>query len=156
MSTSFTDDLKNIINRHSIENFSDTPDFILAKYLNECLIAFDVATHTRTEWYKKSDPQLPSPPQPVLTLDDVRLEIKKYISEHSEPCEAGHDRNDDCDIQEERDDRQCVVDAIRMDRTFYTWFMQALNYQKKGSPTKVNSLIRRMYERLEEKHGVVL
>ena len=35
----------------SAENASDTPDFILAKYLMACLAAFDTATNSREEWY---------------------------------------------------------------------------------------------------------
>lgn len=48
----FRDELCNLINRHSQENDSDTPDFILAEYLTDCL----EATKRRTEWYEpKSD-----------------------------------------------------------------------------------------------------
>ncbi len=36
--------LSNLINRHSMENKSNTPDFILAQYLSSCLNAFEVAT----------------------------------------------------------------------------------------------------------------
>lgn len=45
--------LELIINFHSQENESDTPDFILADYLIDCLNAFDKATKRRTEWYKE-------------------------------------------------------------------------------------------------------
>lgn len=48
----FRKELGNLINRHSLENGSDTPDFILARYMAECLDAFDKAVKTRTEWYK--------------------------------------------------------------------------------------------------------
>jgi hypothetical protein len=44
-------DLTNIINRHSRENGSNTPDFILAEYLLGCLDAFDRATLARESWY---------------------------------------------------------------------------------------------------------
>ena len=50
MST-FRKDLESLINRYSIENGSDTPDFILADYLNDCLQAFDKAVVLRHEWY---------------------------------------------------------------------------------------------------------
>lgn len=39
------------INKYSMENGSDTPDFILAQYLESCLKAFDLATLQRREWY---------------------------------------------------------------------------------------------------------
>ena len=39
------------INRCSRENGSDTPDFILAQYLANCLDAFDLAIGQRAQWY---------------------------------------------------------------------------------------------------------
>ncbi len=47
----FRKDLCNLINFHSQENSSDTPDFILAEYLIGCLDAFDRATRDRTKFY---------------------------------------------------------------------------------------------------------
>jgi hypothetical protein len=47
----FRRDLAKLINRHSKENGSETPDFILATYLKECLEAFDKAVVTREQWY---------------------------------------------------------------------------------------------------------
>ena len=41
------------INRHSAENTSNTPDFILANYLIDCLTAFDAAVSHREAWYGK-------------------------------------------------------------------------------------------------------
>jgi hypothetical protein len=35
--------IEHVINRHSAENGSDTPDFILAQFLTDCLCAFDAA-----------------------------------------------------------------------------------------------------------------
>ena len=51
----FRKELEALINSHSMENGSDTPDFILARYLVHCLDAFDFATKHRTQWYE--DPQ---------------------------------------------------------------------------------------------------
>ena len=47
----FRKDIEQVINKHSIENNSNTPDFILAKYLIDCLQTFDEATKRREEWY---------------------------------------------------------------------------------------------------------
>lgn len=44
-------DMETAINRHSAENGSDTPDFILAEYLIDCLEAFDRAVTVRKTWY---------------------------------------------------------------------------------------------------------
>jgi len=46
----FRKELENLINLHSLENGSDTPDFILAEYLVSCLKAFDAAVRRRDEW----------------------------------------------------------------------------------------------------------
>lgn len=43
--------IEQAINLTSSENGSDTPDFILAEYLTDCLTAFDKATRTREKWY---------------------------------------------------------------------------------------------------------
>jgi hypothetical protein len=46
-------DIATIINRHSRENASNTPDFILAEYLERCLITFEMASNAREKWYGK-------------------------------------------------------------------------------------------------------
>jgi hypothetical protein len=48
---SFRRELQAIVNRYSRENGSNTPDFILAEYLNTCLTAFDEAVNAREKWY---------------------------------------------------------------------------------------------------------
>ena len=47
----FRRELMNVINKHSKENGSNTPDFILAEYLIDCLRTFDKIIKLRTEWY---------------------------------------------------------------------------------------------------------
>ena len=49
--TTLLEDIQSAINRHSAENASNTPDFILAQYLEQCLAAFDVAVQQRETWY---------------------------------------------------------------------------------------------------------
>ena len=49
--TTFRQEIETAINRHSLENGSDTPDFVLAEYLIDCLAAFDRATVARERWY---------------------------------------------------------------------------------------------------------
>lgn len=43
--------ITNAINSCSAENGSDTPDFILANYLADCLAAFDKTVRARDRWY---------------------------------------------------------------------------------------------------------
>lgn len=50
---SFEQELQRLINSHSQENGSDTPDFILAQYMQNCLTNFNIAVNARTKWYKQ-------------------------------------------------------------------------------------------------------
>lgn len=47
----FQQRLEGILNATSMENGSDTPDFILAQYLTDCLTAWNRATESRNKWY---------------------------------------------------------------------------------------------------------
>ena len=47
----FRDDLAKLINQHSMETGSKTPDFILATYLEGALRSFEIATRAREDWY---------------------------------------------------------------------------------------------------------
>lgn len=47
----FQDELADLINKYSLENDSDTPDFLLATYLRHCLETWNVITQLRTDWY---------------------------------------------------------------------------------------------------------
>ena len=47
----FRRDLESLLNKHSREKGSDTPDFVLATYLLGCLTTFDVAVKSRDQWY---------------------------------------------------------------------------------------------------------
>jgi len=51
----FKKDLTEVINKHSKENESDTPDFILAEYLLDCLRLFNSTFNTRKKWYEMGD-----------------------------------------------------------------------------------------------------
>jgi hypothetical protein len=44
-------ELSALLNSYSVENRSDTPDFVLATFMLQCLSAFNVATRMRTNWY---------------------------------------------------------------------------------------------------------
>lgn len=56
----FRKELECVLNKHSMENGSDTPDFILAIYLVNCLKAFDVAVKQRGTWYTGAHGPVPS------------------------------------------------------------------------------------------------
>lgn len=50
-SSGFEEDLRALLNRYSMENASDTPDFILARFVMMTLQAHTEATERRDEWY---------------------------------------------------------------------------------------------------------
>jgi hypothetical protein len=58
-SKSFRKELEFLINCHSKENGCNTPDFILAEYLADCLEVFDKAVNRRESWYGR-EVELPS------------------------------------------------------------------------------------------------
>lgn len=45
------DEIAHLLNKHSVEGYSDTPDFVLARYLMACLQAFESAVEAREEWH---------------------------------------------------------------------------------------------------------
>lgn len=63
MEKDFRKELEHLINRHSLENGSNTPDFVLANFLCNCLAAFDAAVNRR-------DGLKPKPPT-VSELEEV-------------------------------------------------------------------------------------
>lgn len=52
----FHKELEQLINRHSKENESNTPDFVLAQYIESCLSAFTTAVQQRETYYDR-DPR---------------------------------------------------------------------------------------------------
>lgn len=50
----FAKELEELINRHSLENESNTPDFILANYMMNCLGAGTTLINQREHWYGKA------------------------------------------------------------------------------------------------------
>lgn len=49
--SNFEKQLEVLLNKTSQENGSDTPDFILARYLINCMKAYNKATNRRDKWY---------------------------------------------------------------------------------------------------------
>ncbi len=59
----FRKQLEDLLNCGSMENRSDTPDFILAQYMTDCLEAYDRAVNRREIWYgRKTNPGEQNPP----------------------------------------------------------------------------------------------
>lgn len=49
--TKFEKELEELINKHCIENGSETPDFLLASYLIGCLENWNITIRNRDKWY---------------------------------------------------------------------------------------------------------
>ena len=58
----FRQELEKLINSNNQEAGSDTPDFILADYLTDCLAAFDRAVTRRAWWYGHKTRPVPCDP----------------------------------------------------------------------------------------------
>lgn len=69
--TPFRKALEHAINSHSKENGSNTPDFILAAYLEDCLATFDKALAAREKWYGRGPGN--GPGQPANVPDDTTV-----------------------------------------------------------------------------------
>lgn len=48
--------LTQLLNSYSMENHSDSPDFILAEFLCDNFMAFNRATNDRERWYGRKEP----------------------------------------------------------------------------------------------------
>lgn len=75
---SFEADLRELINRHSKEGESDTPDYILAQYIIACLAAFTEATKARDAWGEMTD----------VFDDDIRADGCSHGTPISQDCYA--------------------------------------------------------------------
>lgn len=74
------EDLAAVLNRHGAEAGSDTPDFILAEFLDRCLRAYDAAVTARSGWYSRHDaPGSISPPGDAARLSKLLFEAREQI-----------------------------------------------------------------------------
>jgi hypothetical protein len=49
-------DIRELLNRHSAENGSNTPDFLLASFLMKCLAAWEDTVVDRDRWFSNFPP----------------------------------------------------------------------------------------------------
>ena len=66
----FEQELCMLLNKHSAENTSNTPDFILAQYLVACLAAYETAVQQRETWYGRDA---------RLVADDTHYDIMPSV-----------------------------------------------------------------------------
>ena len=65
-------DIESVINRHGAEKESDTPDYILAGYLTECLVAFNRAARRSKAWHDRDSRSATSRPATPESEADPR------------------------------------------------------------------------------------
>jgi len=84
--SNFRKELETLINSSSLENGSDTPDWILAEYLIDSLHAFDSAVEKRSKWYKGESymPQNPKLDKETLSLLKNKIETNTATKEDYE------------------------------------------------------------------------
>lgn len=70
-SLTFRKELEKLINHYSMEAGSDTPDFILADYIYDCLKNFDKAVQSREKWYGRVVKTCGSPTSELTTNKSV-------------------------------------------------------------------------------------
>jgi hypothetical protein len=74
----FQEELSQLINKHSLESGSDTPDFILALYLRLCLSTFDSIMRQRERYRCTSGRKCTDKKQATKTPDS---EIRQATSD---------------------------------------------------------------------------
>lgn len=52
--TTFSTELRALINRHGRERESNTPDFLLAMYLERCLKTYEETVTFREQWFGRA------------------------------------------------------------------------------------------------------
>ena len=74
MESEFQKELAILINKYSKENDSNTPDFILARYLNAVLDNFSAAVNDREQWYGRGPhlSDLPEGSEQIIDLDNTK------------------------------------------------------------------------------------
>ena len=86
MNSDFEKEIENLINKYSQENGSNTPDFLLAKYLTGCLTVFNSVITAREVWYGRKDISevLKNP----ITKPDKNVKVPEfdYLTEGFDPA----------------------------------------------------------------------
>ena len=80
----FQNELTKLINRHSLENESNTPDYILSDYLVRCLKNFNETSTHRVDWHTSTpieshQPQTTTDCNYTVGIDGPGEELKQPI-----------------------------------------------------------------------------
>jgi hypothetical protein len=81
----FDDELCCLLNKYSKEKGSNTPDFILVEYLNNCLESWRIAIKAREEWYTDYEREKMAPL--VIEVEKKSRQIIERLKQLAELCE---------------------------------------------------------------------
>lgn len=83
VSKEFQDDLANLINRHSLEQICNIPDFLLAEYIAKQIESFAKTTVNRDKWFNFSAFKLTNPDEIMddieVTSSDIENDLKNNV-----------------------------------------------------------------------------
>jgi len=82
----FEIDLASAVNRCSRENASNTPDFILARFMERCLQSFEEASKRREDWYGHN---CSIGGQDGLTASEAVFGVLAWLTTREEPLTIG-------------------------------------------------------------------
>lgn len=79
------DEFRSTINRHSLENDSNTPDWMLADYLIACLDAWNDTTAARERWHGREPKIVPVSQWPKQSDKPETQDLPGGIPDHRKP-----------------------------------------------------------------------
>lgn len=85
-------ELERLINANSAENGSNTPDFVIAGYLTDCLAAFDRAVKARMKWYGKQSESVPGTSPEAQPDETQRFDPRAENAPRPAPAEQPHQK----------------------------------------------------------------
>lgn len=81
--SNFIEELCSLINRHSLENGSNTPDYLLASYLKQCLDTFDSITQQREIWHGRQRPDMNDDPFGIWPEEEEWEAVTQKLADES-------------------------------------------------------------------------
>lgn len=95
-------DLTSLLNRHSVEGTSDTPDFILSRFMLDSLRSFTDANNARESWHGRGGCRGPDPKDP--THRDPEPWRCVYVDSTGRRCLFSH-HTDSCHFYSEANEK---------------------------------------------------
>ncbi len=121
-----------VINKHSLENASNTPDFILAKFLATCLCAYNTACQDNGKWHTKDVTSAISCPEeckhewePVFKKAELARFDCKYCDESKPANWEGFYKQEE--LHEAEGDPKMETNPVLIQQTLTDYLTELLN-----------------------------